>query len=331
MRDTKAKPDISGVTAFIRFVLFALTFFILLTLASRILIPKSNRDLLYFNAGGIFSLPKNSLDYVVIGNSNAVEGFSPLDIWNGFGYAGYTCGEPWQNTAGSYYMLKTILKTQSPKVVILDTDTLYERKSTLTSLENDLTIAVQHYYSVFRYHNYWKRLSITDFLMKDNYSWHHSDYGHMVLTKINAYNGSKYMSPTDKIQKMTPQIEYYLDKIVNLCRDSGIALILVSIPSPTYWNMAQHNAVTQYAASHDVKYLDLNLNYQDYGLDWATDTRDRGEHLNCYGARKVSLYLGKYISENYRLLSHAGDSAYEYWNRDYASYYKYISTSAPSN
>ncbi len=331
MRDTKANRSDSGIVVFVRFVFFVLTFFILLSLASRIIVPKSNRDLLYFNAGGIFSLPKNSLDYVVIGNSNAVEGFSPLDIWNGFGYAGYTCGEPWQNTAGSYYMLRTILKTQSPKVVILDTDTLYERKSTFSSLENDFSIAVQHYYSVFRYHNYWKKLGFSDFLMKENYTWHHVDYGHAVLTKINAYNGSKYMASTDRVQKMTPQMEYYLDKITNLCRDRGITLVLVSIPSPTYWSMAQHNAVAKYAEDHGLNYLDLNLNYQDYGLNWATDTRDRGEHLNCYGARKVSLYLGKYISENYRLSGHAGDPAYDVWNKDYASYFKYISTAAPTN
>jgi len=330
MKDTKTKWSKSILFIPTKVVSFLLIFCIFLALSSKIIIPKSNKDLLYFNAGGILSLAKNTLDYVVIGNSNAVEGFSPLDIWNSFGYAGYTCGEPWQNTTGSYYMLKKILETQSPKVVILDTDTLYERKTNLSSLENDFNIALQYIIPVFRYHNYWKRLNITDFLMKKNYTWHHSDYGHVVLTKTIAYSGTKYMAPTDKVQNMTPQMEYYLNRILSLCKEKGIALILVSIPSPTFWTMAQHNAVTSYASGHDISYIDLNLNYQDYGLDWATDTRDRGEHLNCYGAKKVSNYIGKFILENHSLPDHMNDPSYAQWDKDYASYFKYISTTPVS-
>lgn len=326
MRDTKAKINADIFIILAKIVTFVVIFCILLYLSSKIIIPKSNKDLMYFNAGGIMSLPKNTLDYIVIGNSNAVEGFSPLDIWKSFGYAGYTCGEPWQNTTGSYYMLKTILKTQSPKVVILDTDTLYERKTTLASLENDANIALHYLVPIFRYHNYWKRLSPNDFLMKTNYTWHHVDYGHAVLTKTIGYTGTKYMAPTEKIQKMTPQMELYLDRIVALCKEKGIALVLVSIPSPTYWTMAQHNAVKEYAGESGINYIDLNLNYQDYGLNWATDTRDRGEHLNCYGARKVSNYLGKFIKENYSLPDHLSDPAYAQWEKDYANYQKYIST-----
>ncbi len=330
MKEIKAKRNTDTLTNLAKIIAFVIIFCILLVLSSKIIIPKTNKDLLYFNAGGILSLPKNTLDYVVIGNSNAVEGFSPLDIWNSFGYAGYTCGEPWQNTAGSYYMLKKILRTQSPKVVILDTDTLYERKTTLASLENDFTIALQYLVPIFRYHNYWKRLSPYDFLMKSSYTWHHNDYGHSVLTKTVGYTGTKYMSPTGNVKNMTPQMEYYLDLIASLCEEKGIALVLVSIPSPTYWTMSQHNAVKEYSAAHSLSYIDLNLNYQDYGLDWATDTRDRGEHLNCYGARKVSNYIGKFILENYSLPDHFGNAAYSQWDKDFASYQKYISTTRVS-
>ena len=49
---------------------------------------------------------------------------------------------------------------------------------------------------------------------------------------------------------------------------------------------------------HDIKYNDLNLIYKDLGIDFEKDTADGGDHLNIYGAKKVSKYLGDYLNDN---------------------------------
>ena len=59
-------------------------------------------------------------------------------------------------------------------------------------------------------------------------------------------------------------------------------------------------------------------------MDWNTDTRDGGRHLNCEGAEKVSAYLGKYISEKYSFKDKRKSEKYADWNNDYMNYVKYM-------
>ena len=50
---------------------------------------------------------------------------------------------------------------------------------------------------------------------------------------------------------------------------------------------------------------------EELGLNWDEDTQDKGDHLNVYGAEKVTSYLGNYLEENYELEDHRNDPAYE--------------------
>lgn len=56
------------------------------------------------------------------------------------------------------------------------------------------------------------------------------------------------------------------------------------------------------------------------GIDWANDTRDKGDHLNHYGAVKVSHYLGKILTEKYSLPDRRNDANYAFWKEDYEAY-----------
>ena len=62
-------------------------------------------------------------------------------------------------------------------------------------------------------------------------------------------------------------------------------------------------------------YIDLNLKAKELGIDWKKDSYDRGDHLNLFGAQKVTAYLGKYIDEKYDMTDHRGDSVYQDWDR----------------
>ena len=61
----------------------------------------------------------------------------------------------------------------------------------------------------------------------------------------------------------------------------------------------------------------MNLSLEDIGLDWNTDTKDGGDHMNSAGAEKVSAYLADYLKDNYELTDHRGDKDYAEWDRDY--------------
>ena len=59
------------------------------------------------------------------------------------------------------------------------------------------------------------------------------------------------------------------------------------------------------------------MNLMDIGIDWLTDTRDKGNHLNYSGAKKTTAVLGKYLEENYTLPDRREDETVSpAWNAD---------------
>ena len=93
---------------------------------------------------------------------------------------------------------------------------------------------------------------------------------------------------------------------MELCRKEGIRLLFVGTPTPKNWDYRRHNGVSDYAARRKVPFLDMNLLEKELNIDWERDSRDEGDHLNTYGAEKVSRYLGDYLKENYGLTSQTG-------------------------
>ncbi len=63
-------------------------------------------------------------------------------------------------------------------------------------------------------------------------------------------------------------------------------------------------------------YVDLNLNANSLGIDWSKDTRDDGDHLNYYGAKKVSAYTGTYLCSYTDLTDHRKETPYASWNEE---------------
>ena len=57
------------------------------------------------------------------------------------------------------------------------------------------------------------------------------------------------------------------------------------------------------------------------GIDWDTDTYDRGDHLNYRGAAKVTAWLGDYLRREVPgLTDRRGDPDHSAWDRDAAAF-----------
>ena len=73
--------------------------------------------------------------------------------------------------------------------------------------------------------------------------------------------------------------------------------------------------MAELAEKNKIVYLDLNL-VEEIGINWKTDTKDAGDHLNFAGAKKVTKYIGKYLNEKFQLTDHRGDAKYQKWYED---------------
>ncbi len=291
---------------------------VILTVTSILIKPKSA----VYNAVGVDNKTKDlnkeeeqSIDLVFFGDSESYSAFNPLQMFSEQGYTSYSCGTSLQRLCDTYVLLEKILSKQSPSVVVLETNCLFRS----SGVEQDDDDAVMRTFSkiipVLKYHDRWKTyvpININVYSDKNDSRFK----GFRYRTESEPYTGGQWMHETDKVSKISDDTKEYLGKIKDYVESKGATLMLVSSPSPLNWTYSKHNAVQALAEEYELEFLDMNLLQDELDIDWTTETKDGGNHLNFEGAKKVSAYLGKYLSEKYSLPDHRDDSAYDKWKED---------------
>lgn len=312
-----------NIKKIIKILCFLLGLVLVLKISSWIIHPKGN----VYNSSAVenktksFMLEKeNSLDVIFLGDSESYANFSPLHIWKKSGITSYVMGVSAQRLCDTYELLKRSVKNQDIKLVVLETNCLYRDSSTYSSDDNDYVMnKASDIFPVLKYHSRWK-----EFVPGKSSSKHSTEErnykGFRLRFDTEPYTAGEWMHETDATEEIAESNISYLEQIKNFCDDKGIELVLISAPSPDCWTYERHNAVQIWADDNGVDFLDLNLMDEELGIDWMTDTRDGGNHVNYFGAEKVSDYLSIYLKENYELTDHRNDSYYEDWNIKYENY-----------
>lgn len=269
-------------------------------------------------AAGIRAQAPGTVDVLVLGDSESYTSISPLDLWREKGITSYVCGQSGQRIAESYYMLKQALKTQRPKLVLLETNAVFTFSSDTEELQRAVGEFGAYYLPVFRYHNLWKR-AVSGLGRKPRFDLK----GFWIRTGVRPYTGGTYMKQTKDTEPIRPLVFHYLEKIRKLCERRGIPLLLMTVPSPRNHTWEKHNTMAEYAKKKGLSYLDLNLETEALEIDWQTDSLDAGEHLNFSGAQKVTRYMAKYL-ERYALADHRAEEAYADWEKDAKRYRAYV-------
>ncbi len=311
-------------------ILFCLLVGMLVLQVNRILIPK----FFYTNSWptttaylGFYEMERNSVDVLFFGSSHAVNGFNPQELYNQYGITSYNLGCEQQNLVLSYYWLKEALRYQTPKVVVLDGYILfpYNRNEPLNSAEacsrkaldfmrwssvkkeaidticeiDKKQTVLSYYLPNIRYHTRWMGLSEDDFTFEEMEK-HYELKGYSALTY--SYNQEGYQplikGSTEEHTEMVELMREYLDKIRVLCEEHGIQLVLVKTPAMSQ-DIGKYNTMQAYASEHQLLFYDFNEQalYQEIGYQFAMDNADSG-HGNLWGAKKVTSYLGKILTEN---------------------------------
>lgn len=261
---------------------------------------------------------ENSIDVLVAGDSESYSSVSPMDLWEKFGITAYDIGQSGQQIQGTYYMLKTAFQTQSPKLVLLEGNTIFRNPGELKYFENLLLEELGYYVPVFRYHNMWETF------VTGERDWRVTYKGFKIRTKIDPYMDGDYMVETEKSKDISPFVEKYLKKIIRLCEAHGAELMLYSAPSPKNHTFKRHNKLMEISEETGIPYLDLNMRIDELKILWDEDSLDGGDHLNLSGAVKVTEWLGDYLTDQYDLPDHRGDDQYADWDALLAEYRKAV-------
>ena len=158
--------------------------------------------------------PKDTIDVLVIGDSESYTSISPMDLWIRTGATSFNCGQPGQRIQETRFLLKEALKTQSPKVVLLETNVMFRDPGFIENITMSVVEPVRYYFPIFRYHNLWKM-----FFDGKKDSGYIAYKGFEIRDKAVPYEGSsQYMEETDATEKIPEFVYHYMEDQENVQR-----------------------------------------------------------------------------------------------------------------
>ena len=266
--------------------------------------------------------PENSLDALFIGDSETYSALSPVEIWKDAGIPSYTCAIGKQYLTYSKSLLNRALAVQNPKVVMIEGNSLFrpfdEQKLVKT--------AVKDAFPIFERHDRWKALTPEDFVAAPENTWVDDMKGFRLKWGIRPADSSKYMASDERVQEVPELTMTVLRQMADACHADGAQMVLIATPSTKNWSQARHNGMVKVAEELGIDWIDLNTGDDEVAIDWDTDTRDYGDHLNYYGATKASRAVANILRDRYGLQDHRADGGdtYRHWNRAVRAYERQI-------
>ena len=104
----------------------------------------------------------------------------------------------------------------------------------------------------------------------------------------------------------------WLQRMAALCAEKGIALILIKSPSiEPYWYPEWDADVRAFADAHGLLYCNMIEENDAIGIDMQADTCDMGQHLNVYGAEKLSRWFGGVLQAGYGIPDRRGEAPFD--------------------
>ena len=269
---------------------------------------------------GFKNEPEDSFNLIGFGSSHMYCTMSPLHIYENTGIRSYVLATQEQPAAATYYYVKEAFETQKPDVVILEgymylqndfvpgEGTLHDAVDSFPEGRNkfDMINALNpsdgkenYYFNFMKYHTRWKELTAADFDLSYR-SETDPMHGYVFVTE-NQPIDMKQQDYSQNQEAPLSQINMeYLRKTVDLIHENGSEVLLLLAPYLPKGFAEESKTLHRFAQEEGLEMLDMNLCYDDIGLDSSLHFCDT-EHLNVYGAEIASEYLVKYIQERFTL------------------------------
>ena len=310
------------------------------------------------NDGSSFhNLPLNSMDVLVLGSSHAQYSFCPAFFYEDTGLYSYVLGTGGQPLEMSYEMLKEGLKTQSPKLVILEVYTAMPLRSAAEGIYNyilpEYQMTGQEKYNAISYlpeekkeqlqndfitaHNDWKDDWVNTDTIKNAIIKVKNDITNtrvLDYTKIDSCMGylenfpqypvENYWYPYNTHDYLDVSLDELdqtsLDNIYNLCKENGIELLLYKTPmdSLDQENISYLHKVWEWAENKDIEYVDfIELAPK---LDFNMWLHSDSFHCYNNGASIVTSYLSDIINKREYYFEHCDNELLTKLNKTASSY-----------
>ncbi len=297
-------------------VVFIIIFAVLFLHADRLLVRKSIEGWWNTTAkiDGFYNSPEDEYDVMFFGSSNAYCSVNPLVLWEKTGVKSYVFATQQQPSWATYHYMVDAMERQKLDLAVVDVlmfskdaeyyddgvnftfcDNMPFSKNKLELIKASAPEGERFNLACrfMKYHSRWNELSAADFKYRRSEMEDYSK-GYCVLTSTDTEGVHTDVSKVADCAALTEKNLLYLNKIIDLCKEQEVALMLIKTPSnATEEEKKYYNAVEAVAEERGVNFVDYNLCYDEIGLDLKTDFYDK-THLNVFGAEKFT----KYFAEN---------------------------------
>lgn len=313
-------------------VIFIVILVICIGIVERILIPKYLSDERWettLTVTGFYQMKKNTVDVLCLGSSRAAASLNPQILYDEYGIRAYNLGLEQQNMVTSYFWLKEALRYQKPKAVLLHTYALYDTGRSSLVLNSQVPMIqkaldwmrwspnkIEAIYTICRlapeldafdfifpfmnFHSRWEELAEEDYDL--SFMWDSLDLkGYEALRTCSGNTEFKPLDSSSDVEyeKRFPYMEEYLGKIIDLCKNEGIEIILYETPAKNH-RISMNRFEAELAEDKGVLFLDYGEKslYEETGYQFETDNAD-SIHSNVWGAEKITRHLGKILRDRY--------------------------------
>lgn len=331
----------TGTGRFLKTIIFICIFLLCFFFAVRLVERKDSK-----RKNASFFEVADEIDVLFLGSSHMINGVNPVQLYEDYGVASYNLGGHGNVLPVTYWTLVNALDYCDPSYVIVDTFMLEkdyhyvdqmmpvnsdsERENSVGQLHgvldafplsehkyqavrdliSDPELRKEFLFNFIRYHSRWSSLET-------------GDYTEMLHVNSSSYMGAEMRLNTDQrmdryaLIRPDEQMEQetvgklYLRRILDLCRQRNIQVILVQIPysaHPDYQRAA--NSAQIIADEYQIPYL--NLMYTEDLIDIYSDLSSQ-THLNARGAYKVTAYLGKILRDDLKVPDRRDDAGCKPW------------------
>jgi len=330
-----------NIIAIIRVISFILIIILVISTVYKVLSWKDTSGEYLSSVNQLYNTENNLIDVAFVGTSHVYDGIYPSILWNKDGISSFDMAISGQDKNSAYHSLVELLKTQSPQVVVVDIfavtkdkyyveSNLYRNSLSLKPSINSYNLLTDivsgediqsHFFRFPIIHTRYKELTRMDFETNliNVYS-----RGELYNNLCSPLEADLMIAPTvEEFTELSDANREWIDSLIELSKSENFNLVFFSSPfAISYSQQMIINGAVQYATEQGIVCLDFNKNPDWINLDINTDFMDQN-HLNFYGAQKLSSWLSDWLSQNYDLADHRGDSKYYQWDSDLHLYYNY--------
>ena len=307
--------------------------------------------------------PADSLDVVIIGSSDVYTGFSAGLAYRDYGIRSYPYSISGESCLMWEPMVKDILKTQHPDVILIETygagysdkhlrntapeafkllDTMplsmdkYREAKRMAEL-TDKSDTLSYLFPFIKYHSsygsYFRNLKNYFFLRREKISPLKGTHN-----KTAVFDAEQLMdlSEVDDTIPLSPGSEKALREFIEYCKTIDTRIVFVKFPtlakeegSFMYKKHLRSNEAGRIAMENGFDFIPLQKYAHEMGLENGDDFYDYG-HANVYGQKKITEKLCTILRDEYGLPSGriaASDETRGEWDESAAAYNVYYELS----